>query len=73
MGRHREYDFVDSELGQMAKYAIDAGVEFSYLHFVSDNVVKKYDEDLAVERREAIIAKRERVLQDWREILHQMP
>ena len=73
VGRHRDYDFVDSELGQMAKYANSAGIEFSYLHFVSDNVVKKYDEDLAVERREAVIAKREQVLQAWREILFHMP
>jgi hypothetical protein len=36
--RHLENDFVDSELGQMAKFTVDTGVEFNYLHFVFDNV-----------------------------------
>jgi hypothetical protein len=70
--RHREYDFVDSEIGQMGKFAVAAKVQFSYLHFVSDNVVKKYDEDLSNERIQMILEKRREVVATMKSILYEM-
>ncbi|WP_372367808.1 hypothetical protein [Candidatus Uabimicrobium sp. HlEnr_7] len=72
LARHSQYHFVDSELGQMAKFAQAAGVEFSYFHFVSDNVVKKYDEDLSNERIEEIIQKRKAIIHTIKEVLYNM-
>jgi len=53
-----EYDFVDPEIGHMAKYAKSGGICFSYLHLVSDSLCKKFDEDLSNERNSTILAKR---------------
>ena len=55
-------DFVDPEIGHMAKAAVNNNIQFSYLHIVSDNLVKKYDEDLSNERKKQIIRKRKRLI-----------
>ena len=43
-------DFVDPEIGQMAKASLDVGCQFGYLHIVSDNLARKFDRDLSNER-----------------------
>ena len=63
------YAFVDPEIGHMARAAIRAGIEFSYLHIVSDNVAKKFSEDLSNERDLIIREKRDRLFNHARRIL----
>lgn len=45
-----DYDFVDPEVGMMARAAVKAKISFGYLHIISDNVAEKYSEDLSNER-----------------------
>ncbi|KAE9410590.1 hypothetical protein BT96DRAFT_1012099 [Gymnopus androsaceus JB14] len=40
------HQFVDPEVGCMALAAVQSGIEFGYIHAISDNVASKYDEDL---------------------------
>jgi hypothetical protein len=55
-------DYVDPEIGHMAKSALDNNINFSYIHIVSDSLVKKYDEDLSNERKEEILEKRKKLI-----------
>lgn len=43
--------FVDPEIGHMAKLALKNGISYSYLHIISDNLSKKFSEDLSNERK----------------------
>lgn len=52
------FDFVDPEIGHMARETIRMGAEFSYLHLVSDNVYQQGTENLSNERGHAILNKR---------------
>ena len=52
------FDFVDPEIGHFARSAIREGVEFNYLHFVSDNLRETFSEDLSNERQYAIPERR---------------
>ena len=45
-----KYDFVDPEIGQMAKAAEEGGAQYGYLHIISDNLAKKYERNLSNER-----------------------
>lgn len=64
-----KFDFVDPEIGHMAMSANKSGIGFSYLHIISDNVCKKYEEDLSNERRISVINKRLKLNNDIRHIL----
>lgn len=55
---HSDYNFVDPEIGHMARAAERIGMRFAYLHIVSDNLARKYDEDLSNERKATVIRKR---------------
>ena len=55
-------DFVDPEIGHMAKSAKNNNIEFSYMHIISDNLVQKYPEDLSNERKQEILVKRKRLI-----------
>ena len=55
-------DYVDPEIGHMAKAAIDNNINFSYIHIISDSLVKKYDEDLSNERKKEILEKRKKLI-----------
>ncbi len=55
-------DFVDPEIGHMAKAAQDSGISFSYIHIISDNLSKKFDEDLSNERKQEILVKRKKLI-----------
>jgi hypothetical protein len=53
-----KFDFVDPEIGQMARASLISNIHFSYLHIISDNLSRKYPEDLSNERETLIIQKR---------------
>ena len=57
----RDHDFVDPEVGQMALAAVETGIEFGYLHIISDNVAQKFDEDLSNERLKGVLYGRDRL------------
>ncbi|KAL8792698.1 MAG: hypothetical protein Q9195_004673 [Heterodermia aff. obscurata] len=54
-----QVEFVDPEIGQMAKASLEVGCQFGYLHIVSDNLARNYDRDLSNERLEDV--RRDRV------------
>lgn len=60
--KHKEYHFVDPEIGHIARAARSSGINFSYLHIISDNIVTKYTEDLSNERQISIVNKRNNLL-----------
>lgn len=57
-----EITFVDPEIGHMAKSAIQNGIDYSYLHIVSDNLSKKFLDDLSNERKENVLIKRKKLI-----------
>ncbi len=61
LDENKDYDFVDPEIGHMAKAAKDKKITFSYLHIISDNLSEKYDEDLSNERISSVIEKRKNI------------
>lgn len=54
--------FVDPEIGHMAKAAIQNGIDYSYLHIISDNLSSKFSEDLSNERKEDVLIKRKKLI-----------
>lgn len=54
-------EFVDPEIGVMAQAAVRSGVGYGYLHMVTDNLGRKYDEDLSNEREDRVLKGRERL------------
>ncbi|MAG60161.1 hypothetical protein CL619_00085 [archaeon] len=66
-----KYGFVDPEIGQMALAANEAGIEFSYLHVISNNLAELHPEDLSNERNERVQRKRELLYQRIYAILEQ--
>ena len=64
----KEYDFVDPEIGQMAKAAEEGRAEYGYLHIVSDNLVK-YERDLSNERCGDMVRGRKRLMGEIQDIL----
>lgn len=54
-------EFVDPEIGHMALAAIQAGITFSYLHVISDNLALKFEADLSNERKLSVRKNRERL------------
>ena len=69
----RGHDFVDPEVGQMALAAVETGLEFGYLHIISDNVAQKYDEDLSNERLKGVLYGRDRLYKDGQPIAGNSP
>lgn len=59
---YKTIDYVDPEIGHMAKAAIDNNINFSYIHIISDSLVNKYAEDLSNERKTEIIEKRKKLI-----------
>lgn len=46
----------------MAKSAMQNGIDYSYLHIISDNLSKKFSEDLSNERKEDVLTKRKKLI-----------
>ncbi|TVY37504.1 hypothetical protein LOCC1_G007280 [Lachnellula occidentalis] len=62
-------DWVDPEIGHMARVSMERGVLFGYLHVVSDNLSREGLEGLVDERKATIIADRKKLLQEVERIL----
>lgn len=65
----KRYDFVDPEIGHMALSAKNSKIQFSYLHIISDNLSKKFNEDLSNERKEEVITNRKKLCKKIEKIL----
>lgn len=63
------HDFVDPEIGHMAKASLEGGTGFGYLHIVSDNLAQKYKHDLSNERLAEVLQGRKRLVLEIQEIL----
>lgn len=64
-----EVDFVDPEIGMMAQAAVRSGVRYGYLHMITDNLGRKYDEDLSNERKESVLRRRARLHQTVQDVV----
>ena len=62
-------DFVDPEVGMMAKAAVRSGIRLGYLHIISDNVAEKYDEDLSNERKREVLVRRSKLYEIVQKVL----
>ncbi|KAK5655264.1 hypothetical protein OQA88_5831 [Cercophora sp. LCS_1] len=62
-------DFVDPEIGMMAQAAVRSGVGYGYLHMVTDNLGRKYEEDLSNEREVGVLKGREKLHRVVEEVL----
>ena len=56
------FNFIDPEIGHMARAANESYIQFGYLHIVSDSLVNKHDYDLSNERKEDVIRNRRKLL-----------
>ena len=65
----KRFDFVDPEIGQMAKASLEGGTEYGYLHIISDNLARKYPHDLSNERQTGVLQNRTRLLSEVQDIL----
>lgn len=71
MAKNRNYAFVDPEIGHMAKAAISESIDFSYLHIISDNLSKRYKEDLSNERAGNIKERRSELLKKVKALIEE--
>ncbi|HEY6797075.1 MAG TPA: hypothetical protein VI248_20575 [Kineosporiaceae bacterium] len=62
VARHRGRHFVDPEIGHMGRAARDAGIEFGYLHVISNNLTRAYPADLSNERLASVVQRRAALL-----------
>ena len=67
--QNRAFDFVDPEIGYFAKGAVESGINFSYIHIISNNLAKKHEENLSNERKTEIIEKRDNLIAEIKRIL----
>lgn len=69
--------FVDPEIGHMGRAANDAGIEFGYLHVISNNLVREHPADLSNERAADVLRRRADLLRDIDAVLrlrlHNLP
>ena len=69
LAAEKRYDFVDPEIGHMAKASLEGGTEFGYLHIISDNLARKYIHDLSNERLTDVLQDRKRLVPEIQDIL----
>lgn len=69
LATEKQYDFVDPEIGHMAKASVEGGTEFGYLHIISDNLARKYIHDLSNERRADVLQARKLLVSEIQDIL----
>ncbi|HUZ23171.1 MAG TPA: hypothetical protein VMV07_05340 [Streptosporangiaceae bacterium] len=67
-GQHGR-SFVDPEIGHMGRAAHEAGIQFGYLHIVSNNLARPYPSDLSNERLTAVVERRSALLDRIGEII----
>ncbi len=61
--------FVDPEIGHMGRAAASAGIQFGFLHVISNNLAAAYPADLSNERLSHVIERRARLLDRIHEII----
>lgn len=69
LAAEKQYDFVDPEIGHMAKASLEGGTEFGYIHIISDNLARKYIHDLSNERLADVLQDRKRLVSEIQDIL----
>lgn len=67
--KEKTFDFVEPEIGHMAKASLEGGTEFGYLHIISDNLAVKYTHDLSNERLKPVLDGRKRLMGDVQDVL----
>lgn len=67
----RKYAFVDPEIGNLATGVLSNGARFSYLHIVSDNLSRRFSEDLSNERSGNVRQKRAKLYQMIKQLLRE--
>ncbi len=71
LNRNKEYDFIDPEIGQMARAALSTSVQCGYVHLICDNLSERYTEDLSNERKISVKEKRQKLLTIIKQILEE--
>ncbi|WP_218920595.1 hypothetical protein [Lentzea guizhouensis] len=66
---HAEHAFVDPEIGPMGVAARDAGIEFGYLHVISNNLARHYPADLSNERHSDVVRRRTVLIRQIQDII----
>jgi hypothetical protein len=66
------YDWVDCEVGYMAEAANDVGVEFGYLHIVTDNLSRKFVQNLSNEDSENVMSKRKPLYREMEVVIESL-
>ena len=61
--------FVDPEIGHMGRAAASSGIEFGFLHVVSNNLAAVYRTDLSNERLSYVVERRAQLLDRIHEII----
>lgn len=61
--------FVDPEIGHMGRAAHAAGIEFGFLHVISNNLARAYPADLSNERLAPVVERRTQLLDRIDEII----
>jgi hypothetical protein len=61
LGANCKFDFVDPEIGHMAEAALKNGIEYGYIHIISNNLTAEFDEDLSNERANSVVNKRNKL------------
>lgn len=68
LAAEKQYDFLDPEIGHMAKASLEGGTEFGYLHMISDNLAQKYIHDLSNERLTDVLQDMKRLVLEIQDI-----
>jgi hypothetical protein len=69
--RRVDTDWVDPEIGHMAKASLDGNTKFGFLHIISDNLAWKYKHDLSNERVEEVLQNRENIIKEIQRVLQE--
>ena len=69
--KNKNYAFVDNEIGFMAKAAQSEGIQFSYLHIISDNLNGGFEENLTNERENVAKEHRTKILQKAKTLIEE--
>ncbi|QFY07945.1 hypothetical protein GBF35_15785 [Nonomuraea phyllanthi] len=69
LARQHGHHFVDPEIGHMGRAAHTSGIEFGFLHIISNNLARPYPADLSNERLPTVIEQRTVLLDRIHEII----
>lgn len=66
---HAGHAFVDPEIGPMGVAARDSGIDFGYLHVISNNLARQYPADLSNERHRDVVRRRTILIRQIQDII----